>query len=60
MPTDWQTIALSRGLHLSDHELTRLGSAMEALEQAYLAMAAPLTIHVQPATTIAEEAVEAK
>ena len=57
---DWQTIALARGLQLSDSELTKLAGAMDALEPAYAAMTAKLTHDVEPATTLAEEAVETR
>jgi hypothetical protein len=58
--TDWQTIALARGLQLSSSELSKLAGALEALEPAYLALAANLTHDIEPATTIGEEAVEVK
>lgn len=58
--TDWKTIAQGRGLQLSDAEMTRLAAALDALEPAYQALVANLTHEVEPATTIAEEAIEVR
>ena len=58
--TDWKNLAAARGLQLSDAELTKLAAAMEALEPAYQALAANLTPGDEPATTIAEEALEVR
>jgi hypothetical protein len=58
--TDWKTLASASGLQLSEAELTKLAAAMEALQPAYQALAANLTHEVEPATTLGEEAVEAK
>jgi hypothetical protein len=58
--TDWKTVAAARGLRLSETELTKLAAAMEALEPAYQALVANLTHDIEPSTTLAEEAVEAK
>ena len=58
--TDWKTIAAARGLKLSDAELARLAGVMDAIEPAYEALAANLTHDIEPSTTIAEEAVEAR
>jgi hypothetical protein len=57
--TDWKTVAETRGLQLSEAELTRLAGAMDALEAAYRALVANLTYDIEPATTLAEEAMEA-
>jgi hypothetical protein len=58
--TDWQTLAQARGLQLSNTELTRLAAALEPLESAYQSLVAGLTHEVEPATTIAEEALDCK
>lgn len=58
--TDYKTLAASRGLQLSDAELAKLASVMDALKPAYQTLAANLTHDVQPATTFAEEAVETR
>ena len=58
--TDWKTLTTARGLQLTDAELTNLASALNALERAYKSMAASLTHDVEPATTIAEEALQPK
>ena len=57
--TDWQNMALARGLDLSSEELAKLATAMQALEPAYQGIAAGLTHDVEPATTIQDEALEA-
>ncbi len=61
---DWKTLAAARGLHLSDAELTKLTAVMDALvahdAPAYQALVANLTHEIEPATTLGEEAVEAR
>jgi len=57
---DWKTVAVARGLRPSEAELTKLAGAMDALEPAYRALVASLTHDVEPATTLGEDAVEAK
>lgn len=58
--TDWKTIAKARGLNLSDAELAKVAGVLESLEPAYQALAANLTPDIEPSTTIADEAVEAR
>ncbi len=58
--TDWKAVAGARGLQLSEAELAKLGSAMEALEPAYQALLAKLTPEIEPVVILSEEAVEGK
>ena len=58
--TDWKTLTAARGLELTDAEITKLASALDALETAYQSLAANLTHDIEPATTIAEEALQPK
>jgi hypothetical protein len=58
--TDWKALAASRGLSLTEAELSKLAAVLDALEPAAQALAANLTHDVQPATTCGEEAVEAR
>jgi hypothetical protein len=58
--TDWKTIAIARGLHLSEPELAKLAAAMDALEPACQALIANLTPDIEPATTLGEEVVETR
>jgi hypothetical protein len=57
---DWKTLASARGLQLSDAELDKLASAMDALQPAYQSLVANLTPDVEPATSFIEEAIEGK
>ena len=56
--TDWKTLTAARGLHLPDAEVEKLASIMDALEPAYEALAARLTLDIEPATTVGDEAVD--
>lgn len=58
--TDWKILTAARGLHLSDSEVEKLAGVMEALEPAYQALAARLTLDVDPATTVGDEVVESR
>ena len=56
--TDWKTLTAARGLHLPDAEVEKLASIMDALEPAYEALAARLTLDIEPATTVGDEALD--
>jgi hypothetical protein len=62
--TDWKTIAAARGLHPTETELAKLALALDVLAAydapAYQALVANLTHEIEPATTVGEEAVEAR
>jgi hypothetical protein len=58
--TDWKTLTAARGLHLTDSEVEKLAAVMEALEPAYQALAAQLTLDVDPATTLGDEVIESR
>ena len=58
--TDWKTLTAARGMHLTDSEVEKLAAVMEALEPDYQALAAQLSLDVDPATTLGDEAVECR
>jgi hypothetical protein len=56
---DWKTVARARGLNIPDETLDGIAPSLDALEAAFRPLVSRLRYDVEPATILAEAAVEA-